>query len=461
VALAALLAGCAGEDATGIVVEVSTDLVAPAQADVIEVVVTNEAGGELKKLRFDLCGDGPARPPGRLGLTPQDPGQGSAITVLARALRGRDEVVSRRATLRFQRGAVVLLPMALLAGCQRHPCRPGEETCAEGPTCVPIAVKVESLRRYQPRADGAAPAPCSSATDGSIEAPAPGDGAPTISADAARDATADAGAPGGSPEAGADRASAADGPTMGADAALVSPPTDVRPPDPPDAAVPVDSPPLLPDAPAPLPDAPAPMPDAPAPMPDAPAPVPDAPAPSPDVALATGAPCTTSTQCASRACVDDVCCESACPGTCRACAGVKTGGEDGRCLPVSAGRDPDDECGTDMPTTCNYDGLCDGAGACRLYGPSTRCDQPACNDNVYTPARFCTGAGACGPPAPRGCGFYTCSLDDCLTSCQDDQQCAGAGYCEGGSCVERKPALGTCNRPRVCQTNVCQLGLCL
>src|SRR5262245_13048497 len=59
----------------------------------------------------------------------------------------------------------------------------------------------------------------------------------------------------------------------------------------------------------------------------------DASADAPGGILPLGHPCTLGADCASGSCVDDVCCESACDGTCEACDGVLTGGSGGSCLP--------------------------------------------------------------------------------------------------------------------------------
>lgn len=57
-------------------------------------------------------------------------------------------------------------------------------------------------------------------------------------------------------------------------------------------------------------------------------------------------------------CVDGVCCDSDCTGTCKACSIFKKGGgSNGVCDFIGAGNDPDDECNGASPN-------CDGAGMC-------------------------------------------------------------------------------------------------
>src|SRR5688572_17246394 len=79
----------------------------------------------------------------------------------------------------------------------------------------------------------------------------------------------------------------------------------------------------------------------------------DAAAPS---GSANGQRCTSSSQCESGYCIDGVCCDTNCSGTCKAC---DIAGSLGRCTEVPDNEDPDNECATDMPTTCRRDGMCD------------------------------------------------------------------------------------------------------
>ena len=53
---------------------------------------------------------------------------------------------------------------------------------------------------------------------------------------------------------------------------------------------------------------------------------------------------------------DGVCCNEPCDGLCQACTPLKTGGSNGRCLPVVRGLDPDAECSIGQ--------VCDGAESC-------------------------------------------------------------------------------------------------
>jgi hypothetical protein len=71
------------------------------------------------------------------------------------------------------------------------------------------------------------------------------------------------------------------------------------------------------------------------------------------VPLVSGVACTLGAECASGNCVDGVCCNSACGGTCMAC---NLAGSQGTCSNVPDNTDPANECVG--ATSCN------GAGAC-------------------------------------------------------------------------------------------------
>ncbi|MEM1033166.1 MAG: hypothetical protein AAGN82_22670 [Myxococcota bacterium] len=64
-----------------------------------------------------------------------------------------------------------------------------------------------------------------------------------------------------------------------------------------------------------------------------------------------GAPCDGADDCVSGFCVDGVCCEAACDGTCATCAAA---GTEGQCTPHPAGTDPEMEC---------FGGSCTGSTA--------------------------------------------------------------------------------------------------
>jgi hypothetical protein len=92
-----------------------------------------------------------------------------------------------------------------------------------------------------------------------------------------------------------------------------------------------------------------------------------------------GQVCTTASACASGNCVDGVCCDSACTGTCSSCS---LEGRAGKCSPYPAGTDPQGECGVGTGV-CKS--TCDGVGACAYPQGVVTCG------NCYT----CDGMGTC------------------------------------------------------------------
>jgi hypothetical protein len=107
-----------------------------------------------------------------------------------------------------------------------------------------------------------------------------------------------------------------------------------------------------------------------------------------------GASCEQPYECLSGACPadDGVCCDAPCDGECEACVGMKTGGANGSCEPVTAGEDPDGECVAGPPcgpsgAGCNGDAL---APAC--LGVCSSCEE-LFTGNVAL-LEICASAGA-------------------------------------------------------------------
>lgn len=137
-------------------------------------------------------------------------------------------------------------------------------------------------------------------------------------------------------------------------------------------------------------------------------------------------------ECASGACVDGVCCDKACNLPCEACAAsLKQSGADGACGPTKDGIDPRNECAS-SGVVCGADGMCNGAGACRLFTPAGMACGPAevCAAGLQTSATVCDGSGTCAAPPGIACGAYACGATACNTSCAKDQDCAPGNSCD-------------------------------
>jgi hypothetical protein len=150
-----------------------------------------------------------------------------------------------------------------------------------------------------------------------------------------------------------------------------------------------------------------------------------------DIRKADGLPCGAATECTSGFCVDGVCCEQSCMGTCRTCA---LPGSAGTCRPFDVGTDPADECPDQTAASCGTDGTCDGAGGCRKYLEGTTCAAPGCSGSMLTTLGTCSAAGMCMKPAGAACGNYTCSGAACRTTCTSSAQCTPPSICSMTVC---------------------------
>ena len=145
-----------------------------------------------------------------------------------------------------------------------------------------------------------------------------------------------------------------------------------------------------------------------------------------------GQACRSSDDCGSTYCVDGVCCASACTGTCQAC---NLAGSEGRCVPVPAGQDPNQECPADLAAACGRAGGCNGAGACRMQPEGAPCGGSKVCAGITESQRACNGSGTCVTFNPRYCTPYRCAGNACAETCLANYDCAPGYVCVGGSCA--------------------------
>jgi hypothetical protein len=148
--------------------------------------------------------------------------------------------------------------------------------------------------------------------------------------------------------------------------------------------------------------------------------------------LSNGASCSSPLECDSGSCVDGVCCNVACSGTCVACTASLTGGTDGTCAPVTSETDPDDECAEDV---CTF-GTCDGAGACTVESSETVCRG---STGLCDIEELCDGTtGVCpsdgvasSTASVPACAPYMCPGvgTACRTTCASDTDCSFTNFC--------------------------------
>jgi hypothetical protein len=106
---------------------------------------------------------------------------------------------------------------------------------------------------------------------------------------------------------------------------------------------------------------------------------------------------------------------------------------------AAAGTDADNDCAAQPTASCGMTGLCDGAGACRLYAAGTACDStPACNaaGTALVMSRVCNGTGACVPNTQTDCKGFVCQKASCGTTCAGDGDCAPGSFCSAGACAQ-------------------------
>ncbi|MDP3156201.1 MAG: kelch repeat-containing protein [Archangium sp.] len=144
--------------------------------------------------------------------------------------------------------------------------------------------------------------------------------------------------------------------------------------------------------------------------------------------------CTDARQCSSGFCVDGICCDRACEGTCEAC---DVAGQAGTCVPVTGaphGRR------TDCTGSGICKGTCNGINRERCSHPTSVCGPPLCVDAKVVNSR-CDGRGACVAQEPISCDPFVCGGGQCPVRCTGDETCAADTTCDAGVCMAR-PAGG-------------------
>jgi hypothetical protein len=158
-----------------------------------------------------------------------------------------------------------------------------------------------------------------------------------------------------------------------------------------------------------------------------------------------GTACGSNADCLGDACVDGVCCESACTDTCKAC---NVPGSVGKCTDLPTGQ-PDPACGNPLSS------VCDGQGTCKTAGGLACGKDDVCASNVCF-AGICgvQTKGACTEDAM--CVSGLCSVGVC-TECSTSSQCATM-KCSASAC--KAPGGAPCNLDSDCAGNKCQYNLC-
>ena len=197
-----------------------------------------------------------------------------------------------------------------------------------------------------------------------------------------------------------------------------------------------------------------------------------------------GETCNDEFECLSDECVDGYCCDTSCEAGCHSCALDGTIGTctvvpantdpedecvlcevcdgDVTCVPVVAGDDPEDDCEQDPVATCDEDGTCDGASACRLWIPDSICIPQFCSNGVEHSNDLCDGIGECLDQGTSVCTPYVCddAAVDCLEMCTETDDCVGTHWCDAPNCVLKKVIGSPCNADVECASDYCVDGVC-
>jgi hypothetical protein len=173
-----------------------------------------------------------------------------------------------------------------------------------------------------------------------------------------------------------------------------------------------------------------------------------------------GQACSCNSDCANNFCVDGICCNAACNESCKTCNAT---GSMGTCTFISAGSKPRDpaSCQTADPSTCGFDGTCDGAGACRRYTAGTPCGKGMCDGEAVVGARSCDGLGRCKAGPTVICAPFSCDPNTgaCFDTCTQTSQCATGQQCVNASCGKKMKG-ATCKVGTDCASGYCADGVC-
>jgi len=172
---------------------------------------------------------------------------------------------------------------------------------------------------------------------------------------------------------------------------------------------------------------------------------------------ANGHICSDDVQCSSSLCRDGVCCDSDCAGLCRSCAIL---GSQGTCSYYAASTDPENDCNSELQSTCGQTGMCDATGGCQLYASGTQCVAESCTGTTHEFADTCTGSGACNDNGSEDCSPYVCAASTCRTDCTINAHCVAGHFCSGGVCTPQAGLGDPCTLDTECSTSQCEDGVC-
>jgi streptogramin lyase len=147
---------------------------------------------------------------------------------------------------------------------------------------------------------------------------------------------------------------------------------------------------------------------------------------------ANGTACAAGSECTSNICVDGVCCNAACTGSCLSCS-------TGTCAAVKNADDPD---------TCTGLNTCSATGVCKLK------KGQACSAASACASSFCADGVCCNSAcntACRACGTGTCAV---VKNTDDPDTCTGVNTCSAAGACKLK-AGQACTATTQCASGFC------
>lgn len=156
--------------------------------------------------------------------------------------------------------------------------------------------------------------------------------------------------------------------------------------------------------------------------------------------LGNGAACTKDLECTTGFCVDGVCCDRWCSGSCEAC---NLPGKIGVCSPVTGTPQPARDGVGPRRRSCSPYGMCIEGACATSCAADSYCDEShICNASTQTcvePVATCDGASTVTEKltgATKSCAPYRCmSNGSCRTKCSSSDECAAGAACDGNTCV--------------------------
>lgn len=150
VAVVLLVAACATEPATQIVVVVDSDLAVPGELDELRIRIFDAQGGVATDRVVRLGdGEGEFTLPTDFGVAPRDPEAAVQVTIELQARLLGATLFTTRAITGFREGHQLRLDMILPAACVGRPACDAAETCtASG--CADAAIDPATLEEFAP-----------------------------------------------------------------------------------------------------------------------------------------------------------------------------------------------------------------------------------------------------------------------------------------------------------------------